>query len=142
MSIEDNLKTIKNAKLDIELLKRQNEKLCDENNKKISEFETIIKVEEEDLERELRLSGEKKLECKLGWCSYRVMPDKWDYDEPIILAWCKQKLLHCYYRKIEVIEKLKIKKAILSNELKLDEVKGIIVTPQEPKFNYKLNGGI
>jgi len=32
MTLEENLKTIKDAKLDIELLKRQNDILCQENN--------------------------------------------------------------------------------------------------------------
>jgi len=79
MSIEDNLKTIKDAKLDIELLRRDNEKKCMENNAKIDELENTIKANEGYLESELIESGERKLECKLGWCSFRVMPDKWEY---------------------------------------------------------------
>jgi len=141
MSLEGNLKVIKDAKLDIELLRRQNEKLCEENNKKISEFETIIKVEEEDLERELRLSGEKKLECKLGWCSYRVMPDKWEYDDEKILLWCKDFKKPYYYTK-EIVRRIDIKNDINLYLLKLEDVPGVTVTPQNPKFNYKINGGI
>jgi len=108
MSLEENLKTIKNAKLDIELLRRQNEKLCLENNIKINKLRVKIEDAEIALEKKLKTSG-------------KGVP---------------------YYHTIEVVEKMKLKKAILSNELKLDEVKGIIVTPQEPKFNYKINGGI
>jgi len=146
MSLEENLKTIKNSKLDIELLRRQNEKLCDENNKKISEFETIIKVEEEDIERELRLSGEKKLECKLGWCSFRAMPDKWSYDIPKLIHWANEDEVRRdkYVKVVEEFKKAQLKKDYADGIITHDDVcdEGLTITPQDPKFNYKLNGGI
>ena len=89
-NLEGILKTIKDAKLDIELLRRDNEKKCMENNIKINELEAIIGRAEEGL-----------------WCAYRVMPDNWEYDIPKLINWAKD-----------------------------DD------DPQEPKFNYRLNGGL
>ena len=141
MYLEENLKLIKDAKLDIELLRRKNETECAERNAEIIELQKTIEQAEEKLETDLRESGEKKVECKLGWCSFRVQPDKWEYMDSDIIDWCKAKGVP-YFHTVEVVEKMKLKKAILSNELKLDEVTGLTVTPQEPKFNYKLNGGL
>jgi len=142
MSLEGNLKIIKDAKLDIELLRRQNEKLCEENNKKISELQKMITFSEEGLETILKSSGEKKLECKLGWCSYREMPDKWEYDEPVIIDWCKKHGPDKYYHTIEILERKNLKNAIKDGLYVPAEIPGLSVTPQDPKFNYKLNGGI
>ena len=141
MLLEENLKTIKDAKLDIELLRRDNEKKCMENNAKIEELQRDIETTEDVLEANLKQSGQKKLECKLGWCSYRVMQDKWEYMDSDIIEWCKHEGLS-YYHTIEVLEKMNLKEAIKLGTFKVEEVKGLIVTPQEPKFNYKLNGGI
>jgi len=140
MSIEDNLKVIKNAKLDIELLRRKNEKLCEANNKDIDNFVAVIKDAEEMLEVNLKESGEKKLECKLGYAGFRSMPDKWEYDDEKIIFWCKGNNQPYYHTK-EILERLKLKNAINDNTIKLskpDDVPGITVTPQEHKFNYKI----
>ncbi|MCK4448186.1 MAG: hypothetical protein KAW56_14030 [Candidatus Marinimicrobia bacterium] len=144
MLLEENLKTIKDAKLDIELLRRDNEKNCKENNDKIEGLQRDIELTEDILEADLKLSGQKKLECKLGWCSYRVMPDKWEYDEAKIINWCKENNQPYYHTK-EILERLKLKNAINDNTIKLnkpEDISGLIITPQDPKFNYKLNGGI
>ena len=141
MLLEENLKTIKDAKLDIELLRRDNEKKCMENNAKIEGLENEIGLAEGILEEDLRMSGEKKLECKLGWCSYRVMPDKWEYDEEKILLWCKDFKMPYYYTK-EILRKLELKNDIKLEKIKSEEVPGITITNQAPKFNYKLNGGL
>ena len=138
---EQFLQEIKKAKLDILILQRQNENLCQENNTKIEGLQDIINSTEKELEENLSKSGEKKIDTSAGYASYREMPDKWDYDEPAILKWCKDKGVP-YHHTIEIVEKMKLKKAILSSELKLNEVEGITVTPQEPKFNYKLNRGL
>jgi len=140
MELERLLKTIKNSKLDIELLRRQNEKLCRDNDFKIGELNVTIGVAEKELEEELKTSGEKKLECKLGWCSYRVMPDKWEYNEPVIIDWCKLNN-YGYFHTIQIVDKLKLKKAI-QNKTVTAPREGITVTPQKSKFNYKINGGI
>jgi len=140
MTLEENLKIIKDAKLDIELLRRDNEKKCLENNTKIEELQNIIKTTENLLEEELKASGQKKLECKLGWCAFRVMPDKWEYDDEKILLWCKDFKKPYYYTK-EIVRKFELKKDILTQHISKDDVPGITITPQEPKFEYKLPGG-
>ncbi len=135
--LANDLKIIKDTELDIELLHRDNEKKCTENNEEITKLKEKIGKVEFIIEEELKASGEKKLECKLGYCSFREMPDKWQYMDAEIIDWCKAKGVP-YFRTVEIVEKKKLKKAILSDELKLAEVSGITVTPQEPEFNYKI----
>ena len=141
MLLEENLKIIKDAKLDIELLRRKNELLCQENDANIEGLQDIVKSAEGNLGEILKESGEKKLECKLGWCSFREMPDKWDYDDGKIVDWCKKKNMP-YYHTVFVVEKMELKKAILEKMLPLDNVPGVTVTTQEPKFGYKIKGGL
>lgn len=135
--LEQNLKIIKDSQLDVEILRRQNEKLCQENNAEIEKLKETIEVTEIKLESELKESGEKKLECPLGYASYRTMPDKWEYDEPILLDWMEANEMPYYY-KMPVIEKANLKRAIQDSEIKIGEVKGLTVTPQEEKFYYKV----
>ena len=141
MKLEENLKTIKDAKLDIELIRRESAKMCQNNDLKIGELNVTIGVTEKLLEVELKESGEKKLECKLGYCAYRVMPDKWEYNDTIILDWAKKKGLS-FHHTIEVLERNNLKEVIKSGTLKIEEVSGLTITPQAPKFNYKLKGGL
>ena len=140
MNLEENLKIIKDAKLDIELLRRENAKQCRDNDFKIGELNVTIGVTEKLLEEELKESGEKKLECKLGYCAYREMPDKWDYDDVKIIDWCKLNR-YGYYHVVEILDKLKLKKAIQDKTVKAPR-EGLTIAPQEPKFNYKIKGGL
>jgi len=84
---------------------------------------------------------ERKIKTSAGSVLYTVMPDSWEYDEPVILDWVKKTGLP-YFHTIDVLEKMNLKEAIKLGTLKLDEVEGITITPQEPKFNYKLIGGL
>ena len=140
-TVEEDLKEIAKAKLDILILQRQNETLCKTNNEEIKKITEAIGDRELSLEENLSKSGEKKIETSAGWCAYRVMPDSWEYDEPVILDWVKKTGLP-YFHTIDVLEKMNLKEAIKLGTLKLDEVEGITITPQEPKFNYKLIGGL
>ena len=144
--LEGTLKTIKNAKLDIELLRRDNEKKCIENNIKIAELTAVIGEAEMGLEIQLKESGEKKLECKLGYCSYREMPDRWDYDIPKLINWAKEDVgrQDRYVKVVEEFKKVQLKKDYAEGIIGHDDVcdEGLTITPQEPKFNYKLNGGL
>ena len=144
--LEGTLKIIKNSKLDIELLRRQNEIQCRDNDFKIGELNVTIGVAEKELEEELKESGEKKLECKMGWCSYREMPDKWSYDIPKLINWAKQDVSRRdrYVKVVEEFKKAQLKKDYAEGLPYSDDVcnEGLTITPQEPKFNYKLNGGI
>ena len=137
MGLEKDLKIIKDAGLDIELLHRDNEKKCAENNAEIANLEEKIKSTEFVLEEELKASGEKKLECKLGYCSFRVMPDKWEYGEGAIddIKHIYPEHFNRYIKVTEILIKTNIKEDVLSGKIGLPSLK---VTPQEPKFNYKI----
>ena len=160
MELEKNLKIIKDAELDIELIRRENEKMCRANEFKIGELNVTIGTTEKLLEEELKESGEKKLECKLGYCSYRTMPDKWEYTEKILWSFIVSlpETLKTLFTKITVtIKKADLKKRIIDDNprefvegklvnyepglqlyLSDKKVKGIEIKRQEPKFNYKV----
>jgi len=140
-TVEEDLKKIQECKIDLLIFQRSNDNLCSENNKEIKRLTEEIENRELSLEDNLSKSGEKKIDTSAGWCAYRAMPDKWEYDEPEILEWNRINSLS-YSHNIEVLEKLNLKKAIQCGTFKVDDVKGLTVTPQEPKFNYKLNGGL
>ena len=160
IELEKSLKMIKDAKLDIELLRRENEKKCMESNIKIDELQATIGIAEEGLEIGLKESGEKKLECKLGYVSYRTMLDKWEYTEKILWSFIASLpgTLKTLFTKVTVtIKKADLKKRIIDDnprefvESKLinyepglqlylsdKKVKGIEIKRQESKFNYKI----
>ena len=137
LGLEKDLQTIKNSKLDIELLRRENEKLCATNNEKVVVLEEKIKSTEFIIEEELKKSGEKKLECKLGYCSFGEMPDNWEYGEGTIdvIKSIYSEDIDRYIKITETLIKKNIKEDCLSGKIGLPSVK---VTPQEPKFNYKV----
>ena len=140
-SIEEDLQEIGKCKLDILILQRQNEELCQKNNIEIVRLNAVIENRLFQAEDDLKKSGEKKVETSAGWVAYRAMPDSWEYNESVILDWCHVKNKP-YYHTVENLEKMKLKKSIQEGLLKIEEVNGLKVTPQNPKFNYRLNGGV
>ena len=84
---------------------------------------------------------ERKIKTSAGSVIYTIMPDKWNYDDPKLIEWAKENKLP-YYKTIEEVKKAELKKDIQDGIFKDGEVPGIAITPQEPKFNYKLNGGL
>ena len=138
-TVEDDLKEIAKAKLDILILQRQNETLCKDNDEQIKKFAEVIESRELSLENNLQKSGEKKIDTSAGWCAYRVMPDSWEYDIPKLISWANEDVRRRdkYIKVVQEIRKANLKK---------DYTEGIIglltVMPQAPKFNYKLNGGL
>ena len=145
-TVEEDLKEIAKRKLDILILQRQNETLCKTNNAEIERLNYEIGSKELSLEENLSKSGEKKIETTAGWCAYRVMPDKWDYDIPKLIMWAKENDLRCdkYVKVIEEFRKDQFKKDYANGLIGHDDIcdEGVNITPQEPKFNYKLNGGL
>ena len=145
MLLEENLKTIKDANLDIEILKRQNDVLCQENNIKIEGLQDIVKSTEANLEEILTKSGEKKLECKFGYCSFRTMPDKWEYDIPKLIKWAKEddEREERYVKVIEEFKKAQLKKDYADGIIVHDDIcdEGLTITSQNPKFGYKIKNG-
>jgi len=139
-SVEKDLQEIRKCKLDVLILKRQNEELCQKNNAEIDRLTKEIENRLFQAEDDLKKSGERKIETSAGWVAFREMPDSWEYDEKVILDWCHVKNKP-YYHTVEILEKMKLKKSIQEGLLKIEEVNGLKVTPQNPKFNYRLNGG-
>jgi len=142
-TIEEDLKKIQECKIDLLIFQRSNDNLCSENNKEIKKLTEEIANRELSLEENLSKSGERKIETTAGWCAYRAMPDKWNYDDKVLIVWAKgsEEFAERYIRVTEEIKKDVIKKDIAEGFL-IEELPGITVTPQEPKFNYKLNGGL
>ena len=143
ISVEEGLKEIKKCKIHILMLEEKNNELCVENNKEIERLNEVIKNRLTEAEDNLKLSGERKIDTSVGWVAYREMPDSWEYDVPVFLNWCHEKNKPYYHLiETEILDKMKLKKCIQEGILKIEEVNGLKVTPQEPKFNYKLNGGV
>ena len=128
-SLEKSLKKIKDAELDIELLRRENEKLCKENTDKVAKLTVTIFNEEIILESELKKSGEDKLECKLGSVSFKKMPDEWKYQDEILMAWIislPEKLKRLYLKVKASINKDGLKRQILLDNEALFEKNKLI----------------
>ena len=128
MGLEQDLKIIRDAELDIELLERDNEKLCVSNNKDISDLEDKIKSTEFIIEEELKASGEDKLECKFdgykGSIGWQKQPDKWTYNEKVLWPWIKSlpDLIKTLFIKITVtMKKADLKKRIMDDNKVLFE---------------------
>jgi len=162
--LEESLKFIKDAELDIELLNRKNEKLCAENNIMIKELKENIEKSELILKEELKKSGKDKLECKLGSVSFKKMPDCWKYQDEILMSWIislPTRLKNLFLKVTTTIKKGDIKKRIIAdnsilfekskliedegkielflvNEERSYKVEGIEIEHQEPKFSYSI----
>ena len=140
-TVEEDLKEIQKCKIDILILQRQNEELCKKNNDEITRLNSVVENRELSLEDNLSQSGERKIETSAGWCAYRAMPDKWEYGEGAIddIKHIYPEHFNRYIKVIETLIKTNIKEDCLAGKIGLPSVK---VTPQDPKFNYKLNGGL
>lgn len=137
--VEANLKNIKKYKVDILTLQNKNEVLCKENDEEIKRLINRVVEIEQEMKINLKGSGEKKIDTPAGFCNFAKMQDKWIYVDSEIIDWCKLKKMPYYHTVTEdVVERMKLKKDILEGKIKLTEVLGITVTPQNPKFNYKI----
>ena len=145
-TIENDLKEIAKCKLDILILNRQNDVLCKQNNEEIERLNNVVGNRELSLEENLSKSGEKKIETSAGWCAYRIMPDSWEYDLPKLIRWAKEddERAEKYIKVVEEFKKAQLKKDYTEGIIGHDDVcdEGLTITPQEPRFNYKLKGGI
>ena len=139
-TVEQDLLEIKHAKIHILMLNEKNAELCKVNNNEIGRLSKVIEGRETLMEGKLKTSGEKKIETSAGYVSFREMPDKWVYEDKKLIEWCKRKELP-YYHITEVLEKMKLKQAIINGEIPIG-IEGIEITPQNPKFTYKLKGGL
>jgi hypothetical protein len=166
LELEKNLKIIKDAEIDIEILRRKNELLCAENNSEIENLKSDIALAENNLKAKLEESGEDKLECKLGSVSFKKMPDEWKYQDEILMAWIislPARLKKLFLKVTTTVKKLELKnKIIFDNSLIFENskitdaglgvnlcingegednrwyVEGIVITRQNPKFSYTI----
>ena len=120
MSLEQDLKIIRNAELDIELLNRDNDKKCMQNNEEIANLQEKIKSTEFILEEELKASKEDKIECKFdgykGSIGWQKMPDKWIYIDEVLMDFIvnlPHKLKDLFLKTTITIRKADIKKQII-----------------------------
>ena len=144
MGLAEDMRIIKDAELDIELLHRDNDKLCANNNKDISELEEKITSTEFIMQEELNKSGEDKIECKFdgykGSMGWQKMPDKWIYKEKELWSWIKSlpDLIKTLFIKITVtMKKADLKKRIMDDNEVLFENSKII----EKYLNTDVTGG-
>ena len=166
MGLAEDMKTIKDAELDIELLYRDNDKKCAENNKEIDGLKERITSTEFIMEEELKKSKEDKVECKFdgykGSMGWQKMPDKWIYKDEVLMKFILSlpaNFKELFLKTTITIRKVDIKKKmILDNstyflQSKLTDklgklfivdgkkdylVKGIEIEPQDPKFKYSI----
>ena len=145
-SVEKDLQEIRKCKLDVLILKRQNEELCQKNNAEIVRLNAVIENRLFQAEDDLKKSGERKIETSAGWVAFREMPDSWEYDIPKLMRWAKEDedRKEKYIKVVEEFKKAELKKDFANGLLGHDDIcdVGVTITPQEPKFNYKLNGGV
>ena len=139
--VEHDLLEIKQCKIDMLILQRANDKLCETNNNEIKRLATVIEGRETLMEGKLKTSGVKKIETTAGYVSFRAMPDKWFYDDEEVINWCKDFKKPYYYTQ-EIVRKAELKKAVLNGVIDRHDVCGIEITPQDPKFTYKLKGDL
>ena len=144
-SVEKDLQEIRKCKLDVLILKRQNEELCQKNNAEIDRLTKEIENRLFQAEDDLKKSGERKIETSAGWVAFRAMPDSWEYDIPKLMKWAKEDedKKKKYIKIIEEFKKAELKKDITEGLLGYDEVvdEGLTISKQECKFTYKLNAG-
>ena len=144
--VEHDLLEIKQCKIDMLILQRSNDKLCETNNNEIKRLATVIEGRETLMAGKLKTSGEKKIETSAGYVSFNKMPDKWEYDIPKLISWAKKdnERQERYVKVIEEFKKAQLKKDYAEGIIENGDVcnKGLTITTQDPKFTYKLKGGL
>ena len=144
--VEHDLLEIKQCKIDMLILQRANDKLCETNNNEIKRLATVIEGRETLMEGKLKTSGVKKIETTAGYVSFNKMPDKWSYNEGQFIEWAKEDVLrqNTYVKTttIEEVRKNQLKADVKEGYLKIGDIPGLTITPQNPKFTYKLKGGL
>ena len=145
-TVEQDLLEIKHAKIHILMLNEKNAELCKVNNNEIGRLSKVIEGRETLMEGKLKTSGEKKIETSAGYVSFNKMPDKWEYDIPKLISWAKKdnERQERYVKIIEEFKKAQLKKDYAEGIIVHDDIcdEGLTITTQNPKFGYKLKGGL
>ena len=145
-TVEQDLLEIKHAKIHILMLNEKNAELCKVNNNEIGRLSKVIEGRETLMEGKLKTSGVKKIDTSAGYVSFREMPDKWEYDIPKLISWAKKdnERQGRYVKVIEEFKKAQLKKDYAEGIIVHDDIcdEGLTITTQNPKFGYKLKGGL
>ena len=122
LELEKSLKKYKDAEIDIEILERKNEKLCEENNVEIRKLEEVRNKIEIVLEEDLKKSKLKKLECKfgdyVGAIGFKEQPDEWIYIDEILMAWIIS--LPAMFKNLYLKVTTTVKKGDLKKQIMID----------------------
>ena len=174
-TVKAKLREIKECNLDIAILRRNLDKFSSQNfiernNKKytIEDLTNNIEKLEGEMERDLTASKGTKIDTRIGWVSFKDMPDEWIYDIPKIMEFFKtlpEKLANKFIRVTTDLLKGELKKAIIADNPDIFEknkitdlgarlyllgelgnedypVKGIEIKRQDRKFHYKIKSNI
>jgi len=138
LDLEKNLKKYKDTETDIEILERENAKLCEENNVQIRKLEEEKNKIELLLEAYLKKSKEEKIECKwdkyIGTVKFTKMPDEWIYVDEILMAWIislPQVFKNLYLKVVTTVMKGDLKKQIIADNETLFEKSKLVDEPNE-----------
>ena len=145
-TVEQDLHEIRKSKIDTIILQRKNEELCKVNNDEIARLAKVIGYRETSAKEKIldryKATKERKIDTPAGYVALNKMPDKWIYEDSKIITWAKEDVLKTNtYVKIETIEsinKKQIKSDVAEGYIKVEDVPGLTIIPQDPKFVYKL----
>ena len=134
--LEKGLKKYKDAEIDIEILARKNEKLCEDNNVEIRKLEEVRDKIEIALEADLKKAKLKKLECKfgdyVGAIGFKEQPDQWIYVDEILMAWIislPALFKNLYLKVTTTVKKGDLKKKIITDNEILFEKSKLVDVP-------------
>ena len=89
---------------------------------------------------------ERKIKTSAGSVIYTVMPDSWEYDTDKLIFWAtnSEDRKEKYIKIVHEFRKAQLKDDITKGLLEYNDLtkEGLTITPQAPKFNYKLSGGL
>ena len=138
LELEKGLKKYKDAEIDIEILARKNEKLCEDNNVEIRKLEEVRDKIEIALEADLKKAKLKKLECKfgdyVGAIGFKEQPDQWIYVDEILMAWIislPALFKNLYLKVTTTVKKGDLKKKIITDNEILFEKSKLVDEPNE-----------
>jgi len=173
--VKAKLKEIKECNLDIAILRRRLDEFSSQNfierdNKKytIEDLTNNIEKLENELERDLTASKGTKIDTRIGWVSFKDMPDEWIYDIPKIMDFLKtlpEKFANKFIQVTTTLSKGELKKTIITDNPDIFEnskiidlgaklyligelgeedypVEGIEIKRQDHKFHYKIKSNI
>ena len=172
--VKAKLKEIKECNLDIAILRRNLDDFSSHNfierdNRKytIEDLTNNIEKLEGEMERDLTASKGTKIDTRIGYVSFKDMPDEWIIDVPKVMEFFKtlpEKLANKFIRVTTELLKGELKKTIIADndpifekgkitdlgaklyliddDIKEYPVEGVEIKRQDRKFHYKIKSDI